>query len=550
MKPKPIKLASVALDATTLKAGDGDKPVWVQVAKSGLYQGHKPPFTLNKAVFDEMIANFRAHPSYSVDAKGVGCEDVIPWDFEHMSSPSKLDFFTAIQGVPAQGWVQELKTESDGLGGHTLWALTRWLPQAQEYIRGGQYKWASVAFDTGAKDPTSGETMGARLFSVAMTNDPFIQGMEPLAAKNDSGAVPIEARYYEAADSTEDAFKDIKKVFSIPEMADLSEVVMQIEKLKEHAAAGTTPLGVEIDDIFCDLRKIFNLPALSSYEDILAELDKLILKLVEEQQAIESPLGAGLFASRNTSAASLAGAGGKNMELLDVLAEVYQCKATEAEVIACAKDQASLRAELRQQIGAENDSNKMLLTSVKAVVTDQSDKSERFIALTKALSVNDGEDPIARVTTLLKAEKDLEEIAPKYKELEEAAKVAENEKMASEVDRAIAVHKLGAQVKDALILFRRTSPDEFAKQYPLGDEKNDHLAKVIATGTKPSGQAAPKVELKEEKSQTIDLSSYAGANEGQKMANYILATNPLAKGWDIQTLYGEVNKMRAAQAGR
>lgn len=170
-----LRASSVALDASAAK---GDAPVWVQIAAAGEFKGHPTgPFTLDEAVFTEIIRNFHTHPDYVPGGKS----DVLPWDFHHLSEQGGEG--VSVYGAPAQGWVRELEVRGAGLAAQ-LWALTRWLPLAKKYIREGNYKHASVTIWPNQKHPVTGERIGYWLSSVALVNDPFVQGMTPLAASS------------------------------------------------------------------------------------------------------------------------------------------------------------------------------------------------------------------------------------------------------------------------------------------------------------------------------------------------------------------------------
>jgi hypothetical protein len=170
-------VAFLELGAPSLSDVDTSKPVWVQIAAAGDYKGYEGgAFKFDRGVFDTIVANFRAHPAYAA-----GTRDVIPWDFHHASEFSPASGSIPVDGVPAQGWVRELEVRR-GAKGVELWALTRWLEPARSYIKEGKYKWASVTVYFGVKDPVTGEERGANLVSVALTNQPFIEGMQELVA--------------------------------------------------------------------------------------------------------------------------------------------------------------------------------------------------------------------------------------------------------------------------------------------------------------------------------------------------------------------------------
>jgi phage I-like protein len=151
------------------------KPVWIQLAKSGSFAGHSAgPFELNTKIFNEIIDNFRATKNRAV-----------PIDYEHSGEQDATSGSIPINGAPAQGWIRDLMIEYGNLFG-----LVEWLPQAREQIRAGHYKFVSPAIRFGTKDRVTGKPAGARLSSVALTNSPFLDGMEPIAAKDTGGAPP------------------------------------------------------------------------------------------------------------------------------------------------------------------------------------------------------------------------------------------------------------------------------------------------------------------------------------------------------------------------
>jgi phage I-like protein len=170
---------AIRLDQTTAA---NSAPTWVQVARAGNFKGYGGGgFTFDRATFERIVGNFHRHPAYAR-----GASDVVPWDFHHASEANPSDVATV--GAPAQGWVRELEVRQ-GQGGAELWALTRWLEPARSYIKAGRYRWASVVVDFGARDPESGDKLGPTLVSVAITNNPFIEGMSPLVAADKRGQV-------------------------------------------------------------------------------------------------------------------------------------------------------------------------------------------------------------------------------------------------------------------------------------------------------------------------------------------------------------------------
>lgn len=154
-----------------IKPSDGgtDLPVtsWIQIACVGRFRGHSAGgFEFTPAVFEQIARNFKATKNRHV-----------PVDFEHateLATPSVMQ-----GGAPATGWICEL--DNRGQGG--LWGFVQWLEPGLTYIREGRYKYFSPAVIFDAIDPVSGADIGPVLVSGALTNRPFLDGMQPLAAR-------------------------------------------------------------------------------------------------------------------------------------------------------------------------------------------------------------------------------------------------------------------------------------------------------------------------------------------------------------------------------
>ena len=142
----------------------------IQVARCGTFDGHSQGgFVFDPATFDVLVRNFEATENRRV-----------PIDYEHATemttAPGVLQ-----NGAPAVGWVTHLESRGEaGLFAHVDWVD----PQAVERIRMGQYAYCSPAVVFGAIDPESGQPIGPKLTSVALTNRPFLDGMAALTARD------------------------------------------------------------------------------------------------------------------------------------------------------------------------------------------------------------------------------------------------------------------------------------------------------------------------------------------------------------------------------
>ena len=94
-------------------------------------------------------------------------------DYEHQSFER---FNTRPDGLrPAAGWIGGLEVRDDG-----LWAVdVTWTPRAAELLRNGEYRYFSPVIFWTDEDHTDVAALGP----VALTNDPAMRGVQPLAAR-------------------------------------------------------------------------------------------------------------------------------------------------------------------------------------------------------------------------------------------------------------------------------------------------------------------------------------------------------------------------------
>jgi Mu-like prophage I protein len=174
-------LAAVPLAESS--AAGGDEPRWIHVAYEGQWCGHPSgPFKLTRKVFEEMVRNMRTHPQFRLGAGGYGDRPVVQYDFDHASEmePTKR----SERGAPAQGWVLDLEIRNGAGGRAELFALSDVLEPARSYIRERKMRWVSIAAHLQASDHVTNAPIGAVISSIAFTNQPFLRGLEPLAASS------------------------------------------------------------------------------------------------------------------------------------------------------------------------------------------------------------------------------------------------------------------------------------------------------------------------------------------------------------------------------
>jgi phage I-like protein len=98
-------------------------------------------------------------------------------DFDHFSDDLK-------QPSEAAGWIQALENRADG-----LWARILWSDNGEAAIRGRRYRYLSPVWNRDeCADLGSNRVRPLRLDRAAITNDPNIKGMRPLANRSDNTA--------------------------------------------------------------------------------------------------------------------------------------------------------------------------------------------------------------------------------------------------------------------------------------------------------------------------------------------------------------------------
>lgn len=407
----------------TFRLADDSAPeeggaVWVQVAQEGMFLGHSEgPFDLTPEIFAEFIENFHLHPSYLAGPDGVGAARVIPWDFHHTSEIK--DPAIAIQGAPAQAWVLEFDVRA-GDGGAGLWALTDWLEPAGGYVREGKYQWASIAFCDSYTDPVSGEVRGSYISSIALTNDPFIQGMQAMAAERGNGPDKQLDRMQWAAE-------DLRDMFGLSALAGLDEVTQAIATLRAIAGGSmAAPEGTDPDALIARLRSLLDLPLMSSPQEVLDHADALVAALAN---ATPPPSPAAPTIATTAAARDKDRTMPKTLLALVTLAKIPATVTSEDEAFDALKVTLEAATGVRGQLAA----------------------------ILQALGVEDQDAALASIVDLVNKAAKLEEAMPQIAELRESKVAQEEDEEEEDVDEAMKAHRLDPKAKPALLAMRRGS---------------------------------------------------------------------------------------------
>jgi phage I-like protein len=144
----------------------GQTSTWIQVAVAGDYSDSRyGQFSITREMLEAMVLNFSS-------GKFPEPPTEICVDYDHLTTKE-----SKIPGDgKAAGWFKELQTRNKGT---ELWARVEWTDAGADAIRSKEYKFFSPYF-TSNFETNAGEEIGPCLINGAITNRPFLQGMQPL----------------------------------------------------------------------------------------------------------------------------------------------------------------------------------------------------------------------------------------------------------------------------------------------------------------------------------------------------------------------------------
>ncbi len=154
-------------DAVDGKSSPYVQGKWFQLAKTGtFYSPHYGKVEVSPQMLSTMVKNFKTITPLAPTQ--------LPIDYDHLSDdPQKPG------DGRAAGWVEDLRLSPDG---QRLEFLPKWTKPAAEMIAKGEYRFVSPFFLTQYMDKRSGKKVGPTLKAVAITNRPFLEGMQEIPA--------------------------------------------------------------------------------------------------------------------------------------------------------------------------------------------------------------------------------------------------------------------------------------------------------------------------------------------------------------------------------
>lgn len=141
---------------------------WAQIALTGTF--HSPVYgliTITKDDLRTMLRNYQnEHPLPPTE---------LMLDYDHLSVEPK----TPSDGEAA-GWFKGLELRQDG---NELWAQIDLTDEAADKVRKKKFRYISPEIARRYKSKRTGNDIGYTLRAAALTNRPFLEGMEPVALR-------------------------------------------------------------------------------------------------------------------------------------------------------------------------------------------------------------------------------------------------------------------------------------------------------------------------------------------------------------------------------
>ena len=237
MKKKHSFVAIAACSFQLPELGDGS--VWLQFTPAGEFRPTDgrpmdvPAWRIDAASAAVVIARFQARKTPPVI------------DYEHQTLKKEQNG----QPAPAAGRIHELEWR-DGSG---LWARVELTARARQMIEDGEYLYFSPVFAYGPDGTVLAVLMGA------LTNDPAIDGMEPLARR---AAATFGLFHDEEEDTVNELLKAIIAALALKADATEAEAIAALTALKPAMDAQTKALA--------DLRTALGLAENATTEQIAA----------------------------------------------------------------------------------------------------------------------------------------------------------------------------------------------------------------------------------------------------------------------------------------
>ena len=341
--------------------------------------------------------------------------------------------------------------------GGKLYGLVEWNDKGREQVKSGEYRYFSPAIRFNAKHPVTGESIGPVMTSGAMTNSPFLRGMEPLAARDVGNAAGLSRAESMKVHSLDAFLPKMKAALKMNELSSLAECSDQLDRLRDlyEAAPHERAMcqGVNMGDYTDALCSLTEMPVGSNVAQMLDAVQEMIDAAIARHEAAYHE---GAEPVENDDEGDDA-----DMRAADAAADT-------------AEGDPTMSAEMLKQLKDTEDK----ITALTAKFEEQ-EKAHKVERAELSLALKDSQAKIEKLETELVATKETHAKEKRDARLLEAFETYKDDR------------KLTDESKEEMALLLDAKPEVFEKRYPRIAADKRHLLRNIASGSK--GEKTPIV---------------------------------------------------------
>lgn len=234
------KVSKIDLILACANELSSNTPNMIQLLPYGHVKTKKGDFIVDEAAENEVMQNFSNRKN-----------DVVV-DYEHQTLKDVV--------APAAGWIKKLENR----GKEGIWGEVEWTGKAKDFISNKEYKYLSPVIFVSQSDKRV-----QLLHSAALTNDPAIDGMVPLANKLIANT---NLNDNEEENNNMDELKQIAVALGLDENATLEQIIQAIKDLCGKCEKCEKNQEMSANK---DILSLLNLPVTSKVEDIKGKIIEL-----------------------------------------------------------------------------------------------------------------------------------------------------------------------------------------------------------------------------------------------------------------------------------
>lgn len=227
----------------------------VCIAMAGDYVYHGEPLTLDSTVFSNLIENFNRESQALPVFRGHA-------DVNGSSTGEEVDSY---------GWILGLTMDEDS----NLWAKVEFNKEMADSIKDGRFKYCSI-YMREESDRQTGDEIGNRLVSLAMTNEPYLPNLPAITLSNKKN----NFKEYIYSKEILTMKKSIKKILSATS-TEMAETLPEAKKAEEQVDKMQT--GKTVDTTIDEFDPVAALEEIKPEEMSMEDFVKSLIELVKAE---------------------------------------------------------------------------------------------------------------------------------------------------------------------------------------------------------------------------------------------------------------------------